>query len=95
MGRAAGYPVDEQDVIKLPAVSAYIIGLVAEWWVYLTSFGRRKAEINRRSLSFCVINQTFNIDKAKRQLGYRPVVGVDEGIRKSVAPLLEEMAKSK
>lgn len=96
----AGYPVRREDVKVLPTIMAYLIGLVAEWYVCITSLGRRKAQVSRAILQFTVINQVFCIDKAKRQLGYRPLVGIDEAIKRSVASFrerdeAESLAKTK
>ncbi|KAF2485240.1 putative 3-beta hydroxysteroid dehydrogenase/isomerase family protein [Neohortaea acidophila] len=85
----AGFPVRPEDIKILPAIMAYLIGVVAEWYVFLTSFGRRKSQVSRAVLQFAVINQVFCIDKAKRQLGYRPLVSIDEAIKRSVASFQE------
>ena len=95
VGAVAGYTIPEQDVKKLPRISAWLIGLVSEWIVWLTSLGHRKAEMSRRRMCFCVINQTFKIEKAKQRLGYKPIWGIDEAIQRSVASLLSEEAKKK
>ena len=91
---AAGCPVNRDKVRRLPKFFAFLIGFISELIVWVTSLGRRKAEINRQRLRFAVITQTFNTEKAKRCLGYRPLVSIDEAIRLSVAPLLEEGAKT-
>lgn len=88
VAREAGYPIESGEVTKLPAFMAYIVGFISEWTVYISSFGRRKAEVSRRTTRFCVANQTFCVDKMKRQLGFTPAISIDEGIKRSVAPLL-------
>ena len=94
VGTAAGYPQDEATIRKLPASFAYMIGFVAEWWVWIISLGQRIARTSRRSMSFTIKTQTFNIDKAKKRLGYKPIVSMDEGIKRSVTLSTDKRTKS-
>lgn len=41
--------------------------------------------LHRRRLDFFLKNRAFRIDKAERILGWRPRVGLDEGIRRTLA----------
>lgn len=41
--------------------------------------------LHRRRLSFFKHNRAFSIEKARRVLGYAPAVGVEEGMRRTVA----------
>jgi nucleoside-diphosphate-sugar epimerase len=41
--------------------------------------------LHRRRLTFFKHNRAFSIEKAKRLLGYRPSVGLEEGFRRTVA----------
>lgn len=80
----AGYPVKAEAVRVLPTFMAWVIGYVSEWVVWIGSLGRRKSELSRRSLRYAVVEQVFSMKKAKRVMGFVPIVGIDEGIRSSV-----------
>lgn len=41
--------------------------------------------LHRRRAAFFVKNRAFSIDKARRELGYRPQVGIDEGLKAMAA----------
>jgi nucleoside-diphosphate-sugar epimerase len=58
------------------------------WWMERDA--RRKGAVKaprltQARLKFLGLNLDFSIDKAKRELGYRPRVSFDEGIRETVA----------
>lgn len=80
---AAGYPVKMEDVRVLPRWMAWYIGYLSEWVVFVTSAGRRKAEVSRKTIRYAVCEQVLSMEKAKRVLGWRPVVGVDEAVERS------------
>ena len=44
--------------------------------------------LTRQQVQYTCMTRYFNIDKAKRRLGYEPVVGLDEGVRKGVKDAL-------
>ena len=46
------------------------------------------------AVRFSIINRTLNIDKAKRVLGYRPMVSIDEGIKRGVGWYMENRGSS-
>lgn len=45
----------------------------------------RKPFLTHAQYKFLLLNLDFSIEKAKRELGYRPRVGFDEGIRETMA----------
>ncbi|KAL9086076.1 MAG: hypothetical protein Q9165_007288 [Trypethelium subeluteriae] len=83
LGGAAGYPTDEQKIKSIPKWLGLWIGFIAEWAVWLRSFGRETPTLTRLSINFSMISRTWNIDKAKQRLGYKPAVSMEEGIRRA------------
>lgn len=84
VGATAGYDTKREDIWVVPTSSFYVIAVVAEWFIWIISFGRRESHINRQMVKYLTMNRTFDITKAKKRLGYRPEVGIEEGIRRAV-----------
>jgi nucleoside-diphosphate-sugar epimerase len=64
------------------------IARLATWW--LESRARRKGatkapRLTQARLKFLGLNLDFSIEKAKRELGYRPQVGFDRGMQETMA----------
>lgn len=83
IGNAAGYVTREEDVRSMPKVVGIAMAVVAEWVTWILSFGRSRSRMNRVGIKFSCMTRTFRIDKAKRVLGYRPLVSLSEGIERS------------
>lgn len=89
VGAAAGYPTDESNIRIIPRSIGMCMAFVAEWMTWLLSLGRRKAAFSRTGVGFSTITRTYRIDKAKQRLGYRPEVGLQEGIKRAVRSYVE------
>lgn len=88
VGAAAGCGVPKENVRVVPIWVYYAIAVIAEWSVWLFTFGRKESQINRKMIRFFSMTNTFNIDKAKRRLGYRPQWTTQEGIDRAVHAFL-------
>lgn len=55
---------------------------VTEWLFWLVGGG--KPTISRKAFNYSTMTRYYNIDKAKRMLGYKPKVGMEEGILRTV-----------
>lgn len=84
IGAKAGYPVQPKDIVAIPVTLALMIGWLTEWVVWIFSRGRRQPNVTIEAIRLSTINRTLNIDKAKRVLGYKPRVSIEEGIEKAV-----------
>lgn len=49
----------------------------------------RPPTLNRQRIVYSCMTRYYDISKAKRRLGYRPIVGLAEGVRRAVAWALE------
>lgn len=83
LGDAAGYPTDRTKVKSIPRFVGLGLAIIAEWVVWITSFGKKKSRMNRVGIRFSSMNRTYRIEKAKRVLGYKPLVSLKEGILRS------------
>jgi len=67
------------------------IGGLLEWTMWAVG---RQPKLTRRQVKYSCMTRYYDIGKAKRRLGYTPIVGLEEGIRRGVTALLED-AKQK
>ncbi|KAG6836106.1 hypothetical protein H0H93_011333 [Arthromyces matolae] len=58
------------------------IGLMAATGAeYAAWFMRKEPTFTRFKVAYSCVNRWYNIEKARRVLGYEPIVGVDEGVK--------------
>ncbi|KAL4881213.1 hypothetical protein BJY04DRAFT_189346 [Aspergillus karnatakaensis] len=84
-----GKPVRPEDVVVIPLWMMLVIGFVSEWAVWLISGGTRRPKMTRNGIRYSTLIRTQNVSKAKRVLGYKPKVGMQEGLERSVKWFLE------
>ncbi|MCJ1432717.1 hypothetical protein MMC27_002074 [Xylographa pallens] len=94
IGAAAGHPVKKEDVWIIPKRLGYVIGAVAEWVVWATTFGAKNSTFNRTTIRFACMTRTFRIDKARERLNYRVTVNMQEGIKRGVEWYLGDQKKA-
>ena len=82
-------------MVVLPLMLALLIGWVSEWVVWAVSRGRRQPQISVEAIRLSSINRTMSVEKAKRVLGYRPKVSIEDGIRKGLEWWFETQGKEK
>jgi sterol-4alpha-carboxylate 3-dehydrogenase (decarboxylating) len=67
--------------IKLPSDLGIIVATAAELWSKLTG---REAGFTRFRVKFATQKRYYNVERARRLLGYEPIVGVEEGIKRTL-----------
>lgn len=83
---AAGDKTTPQQVWVLSKGFGLFLATLMEWIFFIFRLG--KPNLTRQQVRYTCMTRYYNIDKAKRRLGYRPLVKLDEGIRKGVADAL-------
>jgi 3-beta hydroxysteroid dehydrogenase/isomerase family. len=78
--------VEPQEVWELPEGILGVVGGVAE--TVLGLFGK-KPRLTRQTVRYSCMTRYYSCDKAKRRLGYRPIVPVDEGLARAVGYIVE------
>lgn len=75
-----GFKLDEKKVWKIPTAIGLPLAAVLEnaGWV----FGK-KTDLTRYKVTYSTAIRYYNIEKARRVLGYEPLVGLDEGVKRS------------
>ena len=82
--REAGWKGKAEEAWVMPKNVGLVIATVLEWIYWVIFFGMRQPLFKRASVQQSCINRTFNINKAKRRLGYMPLLSVRDGIKKGV-----------
>ena len=81
---SAGDQIEPKDVWKIPKSSGLVIATIIEWIFWILFFGRRKPNLTRQQVNYSSMTRTYNIEKAKKRLGYKPIVNLQEGIERTV-----------
>lgn len=79
-----------RSVWKLDSDFAWAIGGVLEWAFWALG---KTPNLTRKQVRYSTLCKYHSIDKAKRRLGYYPLVELDEGVRRGVRHHLENEAK--
>ncbi|MCJ1376667.1 hypothetical protein MMC20_007911 [Loxospora ochrophaea] len=89
--RHAGDTTEPESIKVIPAWLALFMAGALEWAFFIFTLGQVKPPLNisRLYIRYAVYNFTYNIDKAKTRLGYRPVVDHDGHLKRSIAWELE------
>lgn len=81
--KAAGDKTEPRDVWKIEKDTGLMIATLVEWAFWLA--GGWTPNLTRRAVNFSSMTRYYNIDKARRRLGYRPLVGMGEGVERATA----------
>ncbi|PPJ60244.1 hypothetical protein CBER1_01304 [Cercospora berteroae] len=83
---AAGDKTRPEQVWKLSKDVGLFLATLMEWIFFLFRLG--KPNLTRQQVRYTCMTRYYNIDKAKRRLGYSPLVGLQDGIKRGVADAL-------
>lgn len=83
---AAGDKTQPKDVWVLSKEIGLLIATIMEWIFWIFRLG--KPNLTRQQVQYSCMTRFYNIDKAKRRLGYRPVVALEDGVRRGVQDAL-------
>ena len=87
---AAGSPLGTSHVKVLPRGLGIALGFLSEVFFAII---RKPPTFNRQRIIYSCMTRYYDISKAKKRLGYRPLVSLDEGVRRSVKWTLEQEKK--
>jgi sterol-4alpha-carboxylate 3-dehydrogenase (decarboxylating) len=79
-----GSPVSQDEILSIPRAVGLLIGFLAEWMVWLFSFGKRQSKISVAGVQYTFLTHTMNINKAKARLHYTPRFSLQEGLERTV-----------
>lgn len=79
-----GHPIVHDEIVSIPEYMGLAMAYVAEWAVWLFSFGKRNSRMSVAAIQYTFLNHTMNIEKAKRILQYSPQISLQEGLERTV-----------
>ncbi|KAL1620503.1 Protein kinase protein rad53 [Neofusicoccum ribis] len=83
--RQAGPPVPPEKVWALPKDLMMPVGGLLEWVFWALG---RKPNLTRDQVRYSTVRRYYNIGKAKSRLGYKPIVPLEEGVKRGVKEVL-------
>lgn len=83
LAAAVGLPVKKEDIKVIPFWLAFVIAAVSEWATWALSGGKKQPLVTRDAVRNTVMSRTLNGEKARRVLGYRPRVSMEEGVART------------
>ncbi|KAF4555364.1 3-beta hydroxysteroid dehydrogenase-like protein 1 [Elsinoe fawcettii] len=87
---AAGSTQDPKKVWVLNREVAMLIATILEWVYWILRKGT--PNLDRQRVRYTCMTRYFDISKAKLRLGYQPIVGIEEGIKRGVADVIRRGA---
>ena len=66
------------------------IGAILEWGMWVVG---RTPKLTRRQVRYSTMTRYYDCGKAKRRLGYKPLVGLQEGVTRAVGWFEEQRVK--
>jgi sterol-4alpha-carboxylate 3-dehydrogenase (decarboxylating) len=84
---AAGSPHGTKHVWVMPREIGLWLGYLSEVYFWII---RKPATFNRQRIIFSSMTRYYNISKAKRRLGYEPLVGLDDAVKRTVKWFLDQ-----
>lgn len=93
--RAAGWKGKDSDAFVLPNTLCVIIATILEWIYWIIFFGKKEPRFSVALVHQIISNRTFNIEKAKKRLGYRRVMGLEDAVNRSVKWFVDQEADRK
>ncbi|KAK3299025.1 3-beta hydroxysteroid dehydrogenase/isomerase family-domain-containing protein [Chaetomium fimeti] len=89
---AAGSPHGTEHVRVLPRSVGMVLGYLSECFFWAIN---KPPTFNRQRIVYSCMTRYYDISKAKKRLGYMPLVSLDEGVKRSVKWFLEQQEASK
>lgn len=85
--RAAGDSTTKEQIWVIQKDTGLLLATLIEWGFWLA--GGWTPNLTRKKVKYSCMTRYFNIDKARKVLGYEPVWGMEEAVEKTVGWFLE------
>ncbi|RMD39704.1 hypothetical protein DV735_g5429, partial [Chaetothyriales sp. CBS 134920] len=86
-----GVFIEPKEVWVIPKEWAVTIGGLSELFAKITG---RKGRFTRQAAKYASMNRWFNCDKLVERTGYRPLVGIEEGLQRTVRWFKDDAEKA-
>ncbi len=90
--QAAGSPLGKEHVWVLPRELGIVLGFFSE---VVFAIIRKPPTFTRQRIVYASMTRYYDITKAKQRLGYKPLVSLEEGIKRAVTWFLENESEWK
>lgn len=86
-----------KNVTILPAWVMIAVVFIMEWvlWLFTLDTVKPPMALRRTSLEYCIYSHTYSIEKARKRLGFRPVVDHDAVLARAAEHMLEQRRQAK
>ncbi|MCJ1397342.1 erg26, C-3 sterol dehydrogenase [Xylographa trunciseda] len=74
----------QKDVWVIPRSIGLPIASIIEWAFWIIWQGKAKPNLTRRIVNYSCMTRYYNIDKARKRLGYEPLVDMQEAVRRTM-----------
>lgn len=81
-------------VVPIPVSLAYVLAYASEWFARARGLPPAKAGLNVAHASVVLSSMCMDIEKARRVLGYEPIVSLEEGIKRTIEWYKQDELKS-
>ncbi len=85
--KCAGDATEPKDVWVIRKEWGLAVASVLEWVFWVVG---RRPSLTRKQVRYSCMTRYYSVEKARRRLGYEPVVGLEEGVRRAVRWFLRE-----
>ncbi|KAF2460057.1 3-beta hydroxysteroid dehydrogenase/isomerase family-domain-containing protein [Lineolata rhizophorae] len=82
----AGVQIPMKKVWAFSPEFSLLVASLSEWYAW---FKGQKPALTRERAKYSYMTRYYSVDKARLRLGYKPLVGLEEGIKRGVADVLE------
>ncbi|MCJ1474334.1 erg26, C-3 sterol dehydrogenase [Lambiella insularis] len=74
----------QKDVWVIPTSIGLPIASIIEWAFWIIWQGKTKPNLTRRIVNYSSMTRYYNIEKARKRLGYEPLVGMQEAVAQTM-----------
>ena len=88
---AAGKPVSPEEVTTIPLAAMQAMASIGEWAYWISTLGSKTPFLRRDNIDHLDRGCCWSIEKAKKRLGYKPVIDQDAAITSSMKWAMENL----
>ena len=80
----AGWKGSARDAWIIPKKVGIVLAYVIEWVVWIFTLGMKEPRLKPKIVRYSTMTRTYSVDKAKKRLGYKPLVSLRDGLKRGV-----------
>jgi sterol-4alpha-carboxylate 3-dehydrogenase (decarboxylating) len=91
---SVGLPIRPEDVRIVPIWLSMIFAGINEWATWIWTWGAKQPIVTREAITLTTIVRTLNGEKARRVLGYKPTISIQEGLDRAGKWFIDEARRA-